>query len=120
MLLIHETIKLACSIAGVCLYICVYIVHVFSFIGICPFKRSKNFYNHQHLMKIFWNHYHLSVSIFLSCLKAQRRKNLSFFHLEKRKKYIHTDIYIYTGAHIYTYTCTYSHIYIRSFNTAYS
>lgn len=118
MLLIHETVKLACSIAGVCLYTCVYIVHVSSFIGICPFKRSKNFYNHQHLMKIFWNHYHLSVSLFLSCLKAQRRKKLKFFSPGKKKKYIYTQIYIYTGAHIYTYT--YSHIYIRRFNTAYS
>lgn len=114
MLLIHETIRLACSIATLCLYTCVYIVYVFSFIGICPFKRSKSFYDHQHFMKIFWSHYHLSVSLFLSCLKAQRRKKLKSSSPEKKKVhrhiYICTYIYMHTGTYIYVHIHT--HIYI--------
>jgi len=65
MLLIHETIRLACRTAALSLYTCVYIVFAISFSGIYPFKRLHvqnartdkvmSFYNHHHLVKTFIN-----------------------------------------------------------------
>lgn len=63
----------------------------------CPFQEEQELLEHQHLMKIFWNHYHLSVlsvSLRLSCLKAQRKR--------KAYTYPHTCIHEHTP-HICTH-----------------
>lgn len=104
MLLIHEFVRLACSIAAGCFYTCIYIVHAFSFIDICPFQEEQELLDHQRLMKIFWNHYHLSVlsfSLLLSCLKAQRKK---------KTIYLHTHIHIYMNTPIYAHTHIYQEL----------
>lgn len=89
MLLIHEAIRLPCSIAAVCLYSRVYIVFAISFSGIYPFKRfmykmhsmvkAMTFYNHHHLVKNFWNQTLVSFLIFVLPKSSDTERNLVGF-----------------------------------------